>query len=84
MEGTSVGEIANTMSSEDRMTLEKDLIQEGISIQDADEVRTLAHRAHEMGIDGVPFFIYNRAIGMSGAHPPQDILLAINQALALQ
>ena len=53
------------------------------SEEDAQEVRALAQRAHEMGIGGVPFFIYNQTIGMSGAHPSEDILQAIAQAQAL-
>lgn len=47
---------------------------------DADVVRGLVNRAQQMGISGVPFFIFNQKVGMSGAHPPQDILNAIEQA----
>jgi len=47
---------------------------------DTDTVRGLAHRAQKMGINGVPFFIFNQKVAISGAHPPQDILLAIEQS----
>jgi predicted DsbA family dithiol-disulfide isomerase len=49
---------------------------------DADEdiVLGLAERAQQTGISGVPFFIFNQKIGMSGAHPPENILQAIEQA----
>jgi predicted DsbA family dithiol-disulfide isomerase len=35
----------------------------------------------QQGINGVPFFILNRRIGLSGAQPPQALLAAIEQAL---
>jgi predicted DsbA family dithiol-disulfide isomerase len=50
------------------------------SDQDADVVFGLAARAQQMGVNGVPFFIFNQKVGMSGAHPPADILQAIAQA----
>jgi predicted DsbA family dithiol-disulfide isomerase len=48
---------------------------------DADEVREFAERAPKLGIGGVPFFIVDGAIGLSGAQPPDEILNAIRQAL---
>jgi predicted DsbA family dithiol-disulfide isomerase len=35
----------------------------------------------QQGINGVPFFILNRRIGISGAQPPQALLAAMEQAL---
>jgi predicted DsbA family dithiol-disulfide isomerase len=35
----------------------------------------------EMGITGVPFFIINRKLGISGAQPPEHLLAAMQQAL---
>ena len=32
------------------------------------------------GITGVPFFIFNDAVGLNGAHPPEVILKAMQQA----
>jgi predicted DsbA family dithiol-disulfide isomerase len=37
----------------------------------ADEVRADEQRAAELGINAVPFFLADRAIGASGAHPPE-------------
>ncbi len=37
--------------------------------------------AREAGIGGVPFFIFNRSVGGSGAHEPETLLQAMNQAL---
>lgn len=37
--------------------------------------------AQKIGISGVPFFIMNGKIGVSGAHPPQTLLDALKQSL---
>jgi predicted DsbA family dithiol-disulfide isomerase len=39
-------------------------------------------RARELGITGVPFFIFNGRVALSGAHEPATILDAIAQARA--
>jgi predicted DsbA family dithiol-disulfide isomerase len=38
--------------------------------------------ARDMGISGVPFFIFNRQVGLSGAHESETLLNAINEALS--
>lgn len=38
--------------------------------------------ARSAGIGGVPFFIFNRKIGVSGAQEPETLLEAMEQALA--
>ncbi len=38
------------------------------------------HSARGIGIEGVPFFIFNGKVGLSGAHPAQVILDAMEQA----
>ena len=37
--------------------------------------------AREMGVTGVPFFIFNRRVGISGAHEPEVLLRAMAQSL---
>jgi predicted DsbA family dithiol-disulfide isomerase len=37
--------------------------------------------AREMGITGVPFFIFNRQVGLSGAHESETLLRAMKEAL---
>lgn len=37
--------------------------------------------AREMGVTGVPFFIFNRRVGLSGAHEPEVLLRAMAQSL---
>jgi predicted DsbA family dithiol-disulfide isomerase len=43
--------------------------------QDADQA------ARQMGISGVPFFIFNRQVGVSGAHESATLLEAMEQSL---
>lgn len=38
--------------------------------------------AREMGVSGVPFFIFNRQVGLSGAHESETLLNAINEAMS--
>ena len=37
--------------------------------------------AREMGITGVPFFIFNRQVGLSGAHEAQTLLQGMQEAM---
>jgi len=37
--------------------------------------------AREMGITGVPFFIFNQQVGLSGAHESETLLEAMNEAM---
>jgi predicted DsbA family dithiol-disulfide isomerase len=37
--------------------------------------------AREMGITGVPFFIFNQQVGLSGAHESETLLKAMNEAM---
>ncbi len=52
-------------------------------LESARGLQEIAHaeaRARELGITGVPFFIFNGRVGLSGAHPPETIRDAIEQA----
>ena len=49
---------------------------------DEDEVKREIERARRMGVQGVPFFIIDQAIGVSGAQPAETLLEAIDYALA--
>ena len=48
---------------------------------DRDTVAGADVEAREAGIGGVPFFIFNRAVGVSGAQEPQTLLDAMKQAM---
>ena len=45
------------------------------------QVRASDVRAREMGVQGVPFFIFNNQVGVSGAHEPETLLQAMEQSL---
>jgi predicted DsbA family dithiol-disulfide isomerase len=44
------------------------------------EIAAADERSKEMGIAGVPFFIFNRRIAVSGAQPPDILADALSQA----
>ena len=49
---------------------------------DADEVKLEIDKARRMGVQGVPFFIIDKSIGVSGAQPADVLVEAIDYALA--
>ncbi|HEY5306969.1 MAG TPA: DsbA family oxidoreductase [Casimicrobiaceae bacterium] len=57
-----------------RMLLDSDAGVEAIAVMDG--------RAREIGVQGVPFFIFNQHIAVSGAQEPDVLLDAIAQARA--
>lgn len=47
---------------------------------DADVIASADIEARRAGVEGVPFFIFNRTIGLSGAQDPEVLLQAMQQA----
>jgi predicted DsbA family dithiol-disulfide isomerase len=47
-----------------------------------DVIRGADVEARNAGISGVPFFIFNRTTGLSGAQDPEVLLQAMEQARA--
>ena len=51
---------------------------------DSPEARETAaledERARELGVSGVPFFIFNGRLAVSGAHPAETLLQAMTEA----
>ncbi len=45
-----------------------------------EDVRTADEEARGMGVEGVPFFVFNKRVALSGAHEPATMLDAIRQA----
>ncbi len=62
--------------------LERAIVERLLS-GDADEaeVRSEIENAQRMGVNGVPFFIFNNRIGASGAQPPEVLLQGITQSM---
>lgn len=50
--------------------------------EDADLIRSADGEARQVGIEGVPFFIFNRTVGVSGAQEAETLLQAMEQARA--
>lgn len=48
---------------------------------DRDTIARADVEAHNAGIGGVPYFIFNRKVGVSGAQDPETLLDAMEQAL---
>jgi predicted DsbA family dithiol-disulfide isomerase len=48
----------------------------------AEEVRDDEQTAARLGISGVPFFVLDRRLGLSGAQPPEVLLGALEEAAA--
>jgi len=65
--------VANGLARE---TVERDLASD----RDVELVTKEAARASEVGINGVPFFILNSKIGVSGAQSPEFLAQAIDKA----
>ena len=63
--GLSAEEVASCLNSE----------------QARQQVRASDTRARQMGVQGVPFFIFNNQVGVSGAHEPEVLLQAMEQAM---
>lgn len=59
--------------------LVKQLLDEG---RDADVIRDEDMMARELGITGVPFFIFERKYGVSGAQPAEALLQVIDRVAA--
>jgi predicted DsbA family dithiol-disulfide isomerase len=46
----------------------------------AEEVRQDELQARELGVSGVPFFVFDMALGVSGAQPTEMFASALEQA----
>lgn len=61
---------------------ERDVADTLASDQFASEVRADEAQAHALGISGVPCFVFDRRLAVSGAQSPQILLSALHQAWA--
>lgn len=48
--------------------------------EDRDLIRQADQQARQIGVEGVPFFIFNRKFAVSGAQPPELLLEAMERA----
>src|SRR5207253_11509490 len=76
----------------DRTTLVAVAVEGGLDVGDvnqlvagdrgAAEVREWEQKGQRLGISGVPFFVINGKVALSGAQPPEMFQVAIEQATA--
>ncbi len=83
----SEGELISDAQTLERLALEvglpRDEVRDVLSTyRYAAEVREDERTAAQLGIHAVPFFVVDRAIGASGAHPPEQLVELLRQARA--
>ena len=83
----SEGELISDHATLERLAIEVGLPRDAVrELLEGDryaaEVRQDERSAAQFGIDAVPFFVVDRAIGASGAHPPAQLLELLRQARA--
>jgi predicted DsbA family dithiol-disulfide isomerase len=76
----------------DHATLQRLALEVGLPVDEVDEVlggdrfavevRADERTAAQLGIHAVPYFVVDRAIGASGAHPPAQLVELLRQARA--
>ena len=64
-----------------RAGLERDLLEDYLdSDEDREAILNGDLEARQSGVSGVPFFIFNRKVAVSGAHEPEALLQAMLQS----
>jgi predicted DsbA family dithiol-disulfide isomerase len=81
------GQLVSDHAVLERLALEVGLPQDEVrdtlaTDRFAAEVREDERTAQSLGINAVPFFVVDRAIGASGAHPPEALAELLRQARA--
>jgi predicted DsbA family dithiol-disulfide isomerase len=83
VDGEAVGERAVLTKLASESGLEEPAVREVLEGDAfADEVRHDELEARQIGISGVPFFVIDRAYGISGAQPPDLILSTLEKSWA--
>lgn len=78
IEGRNIADKATLAEVGERAGLERDLLESYLdSNEDRDAVLNSDLEARQAGVSGVPFFIFNRKVAVSGAHEPETLLQAM-------
>ena len=79
-EGESVGDPETLVRLATEVGLEENEVRQTLAgDRYADHVRDDEHTAGRLGISAVPTFVVDRALGASGAHPPDVLLRLLRQ-----
>ncbi len=80
MEGLDLGDQQVLVEAAEEVGMDKDLVKELLSgDKDKDLVLTEEARAREMGVSGVPFFVFDDKYALSGAQDPATFLQVFDQ-----
>jgi len=80
IDGRHVGDRAVLLDIATRCGLDVETLRAYLaSDEDVDTVRAEAEEAQRMGVSGVPFFIFDRRLGASGAQPAEALLQGFRQ-----
>ena len=83
VEGRDIGDAAILTALGVSVGLARAEIEASLGAEDGDTaIEQAISAAHELGVDGVPAFIYNGRLLFSGAQSPQTIAAALTRALA--
>lgn len=83
LEGRFIGERATLVAIAQEAGLDAAAAQDWLAAGTGSaEIGQAEARARELGITGVPFFIFDGRVALSGAHPPESMRAAIAQARA--
>lgn len=81
LHGEDIGDAAILVEAASEAGMDGALVAELLaSDRDAETVRAEAAHAGEIGVTGVPCFIFAMRIAVSGAHEPETLLMAMRQA----
>jgi predicted DsbA family dithiol-disulfide isomerase len=81
LEGKNIGDMKTLSYVAAEARLDRTEIEEFLaSDKGVVEVKTEEAAGHKLGIRGVPYFVFNGRVSISGAHPPDIIVSAIRQA----
>ena len=81
IEGRNIADRQTLAEVGERAGLERDLLENYLdSDEDREAVMNSDLEARQAGVGGVPFFIFNRKIAVSGAHEPETLLKAMLQS----
>jgi predicted DsbA family dithiol-disulfide isomerase len=78
VEGADIGDWNVLEKIAQEINCENSIVSIASSKQNIQKVQELASRISSLGITGVPFFIVNETLGISGAQPSNVILEAMN------
>jgi predicted DsbA family dithiol-disulfide isomerase len=82
-DGQNIDNVATLLKIAEDIGLDPSLSQEVLeSDAFASDVQKDIYEAHQVGVRGVPFFVFNRKLAVSGAQEPATFLQALEKASA--